>query len=77
MTTLAISTTALAGDDATYATLEGELSAITTERDAIASQMIATLEAAEFSGAPVDAGAARRLIDRAEDLLARVHRLAH
>jgi hypothetical protein len=48
--TLAASTVALAGDDATYASIEGKISALTTRRDALASAIIQLIENAEFKG---------------------------
>jgi arylsulfatase A-like enzyme len=67
-----ISTQALKGDDATYAALESKLVDLTNRRNEIAGQMIAILENAAFSGQEVDEGAARHLIDEANDLLASV-----
>jgi len=52
--TLTKSTTALEGDDATYGRIEGKISALTTKRDALATEMIQTLEGAAFHGQPVD-----------------------
>jgi hypothetical protein len=52
-TTLGISTTALesnAPNDSAYTQLENQLINMTITRNAIAAQMIATLEAAEFGG---------------------------
>ena len=53
-TTLGISTTALESgsstDDSVYSQLENQLINMTITRNAIAAQMIATLEAAEFGG---------------------------
>ena len=64
-----ISTTALAGDDATYAILEAQIQAITAKRNDIAGQMIAMLEAAAFNHQPIDEERARQLIGEANDLL--------
>jgi arylsulfatase A-like enzyme len=64
-----ISTTALKGDDATYASLEARLDAITKRRNQIAGEMIEMLEAAAFDSRPIDRAAAARLIDEAYDLL--------
>jgi hypothetical protein len=47
LTTLTKSTTALAGDGATYSRIEGEISALTSQRDALAAKMIQKLEGAE------------------------------
>jgi hypothetical protein len=64
-----ISTTALASDDATYAILEAQIQAITTQRDKIAVQMIAMLKAAAFNNDPIDEPKAQQLIKEANDLL--------
>lgn len=58
LTTLQVSTTALesnAPNDSTYTQLENALQNITNVRNAIASQMIAILEAAEFGGGNANA----------------------
>jgi Type I phosphodiesterase / nucleotide pyrophosphatase len=77
MATLAASTTALAGDDTTYVTIEGQISGWTTQRDALAAQIIALLEGAEFGGATLDTGAALRLTAQAAKLLAQVKAATH
>src|SRR5262249_45801276 len=76
LATLAISTTALAGDDPTYAALEAALASITEERDEHASEMQAAHESAEFRGGELRRHEAVRLIERAEDLLEQVRDLA-
>jgi len=67
-----ISTTALASDDATYTILEAQIQAITTQRNNIAGQMIAMLEAAAFNNQPIDEAKAVQLIREANDLLASI-----
>jgi hypothetical protein len=64
-----ISTRALKGSDATYATLEGKIVDLTHRRNEIAGKMIAILEVAAFDNHPVDQNEARRLIEQARDLL--------
>ena len=68
-----ISTRAVAsGDstnDATYTALEDRIRDITARRNAIAEPMIDMLEDAAFNNQKIDEREARRLIDRAEDLL--------
>jgi hypothetical protein len=79
LATLDVSTRALASDspgDAAYADLENQLIAINTQRDAIASQMIAVLEASEFSGVQIGKDQVRSLIAQADALLAQVDALA-
>jgi hypothetical protein len=64
-----ISTRALKGSDATYATLEDKIVDLTHRRNEIAGKMIAILEGAAFDNHPVDQNEARRLIEQARDLL--------
>ena len=75
--TLAVSTTALAGDDATYAALEAALEAISDQRDALAAQMIALLDGAEFHGQRLRRRDVHDLVAQAHRLLAQVRALAH
>ena len=79
-TTLRISTKALASDDAndaTYTRLEDGLADLTSQRDALAEQMIGLLQGAEFGGKPIDRHQADELVDQAERLLDRIHDLNH
>jgi hypothetical protein len=69
LSTLARSTQALQGDDATYTTIENELIALNSQRDAIAGQMIALLNGAAFNGTAIKEKQARNLIRQAEKLL--------
>ncbi len=69
LSTLGASTRALAGDDATYTQIEGQLSALVTQRDALAAQIIQVLENAEFNSQPVNSKVASLLISQAEALL--------
>jgi hypothetical protein len=64
-----ISTRALEGDATTYAVLEDKIVNLTNQRNAIAAQMIAMLEAAAFQDHAIDESEANRLIDQAQDLL--------
>jgi hypothetical protein len=75
--TLAASTAALAGDDATYAAVESQLSTLTTKRDALAAKIIQQLEDAEFNGKPVDPLSTLGLVAQAEELLAAARALKH
>lgn len=77
MTTLAASTKALAGDDATYASIEGVIASLTAERDAVAADIAAALDGAEFQGQPLDPASVGRLIGRAERVLAKGRQLPH
>jgi Sulfatase len=79
LATLAISTNALqssSAGDATYTQLESQLQSLGTQRDALASQMIAALEGAEFNGQPIDEQAAQSLIAQGQALLDSVNTLA-
>jgi hypothetical protein len=78
--TLAASTRAItsgsSSDDSTYTDLEGQLSTLTTQRDALAAQMLAALEGAEFSGQPITPQSAAQMITQAQALLNQAHALA-
>jgi hypothetical protein len=76
MLTLSLSTSGLAGSDATYAMVESQITNFTAQRDALAAQMIQMLEAAGFSGQPIDATAAGNLENQAADLLQQVRTAA-
>jgi Sulfatase len=83
MASLSISTTALesgsASDDSTYRQLEKQLQTITTQRDALASRMIATLEAGEFGtngSASFNQSQVQKLIQQGQTLINRVEALA-
>ncbi|MGC2184412.1 MAG: hypothetical protein WA637_14115 [Terriglobales bacterium] len=67
--TLAVSTTALAGDDTTYGNLEDRLAALGSRRDALAAQIIQKLEAAEFKNQPLDWPSTFVLLLQANQLL--------
>ena len=54
LATLGTSTKALAGDDRTYNRLENRLLSLGAQRDALATQIIQKLEAAEFNNQPLD-----------------------
>ena len=79
LTTLAISTHALASNtpgDATYTNLESQLSSMTSQRNAIASQMISLLQGAEFNHQHIDSGQAQSLISQGQNLLNQANTLA-
>jgi hypothetical protein len=72
MASLRASTKALASNDAgdgTYTSIEGQIQSLTGQRDALASQMKALLEGAEFNGQPFSDGAAQSLIAQGQSLL--------
>ncbi len=74
--TLRISTKALASgstsDDSEYQSLENQLSALTTQRDAIAGQIRTALDGAEFKGQPLDLWQTIQLVVQAEEVLLKV-----
>jgi hypothetical protein len=76
LATLKLSTQALASgsasDDSTYTAIEQRLSDLTTQRNTLAGQMIATLEAATFTGQPLNETQAKALIDQGHALLDKV-----
>ena len=65
-----------AADDSTYTQLENKLLSITGERNALASQMIALLQGAEFNGQVIDKPQARQLIAQGQALIDQVNALA-
>ena len=86
LTTLSISTTALESgsstDDSVYNQLENQLINMTITRNAIAAQMIATLESAEFGGSNSSVNASANvqvssLIAQANTLMSQAKSLAH
>jgi hypothetical protein len=79
MDTLQASTRALASNDAgdaTYTSIEGQIETLTTQRDALASQIKAALGAAAFGGQKLDKQQVQGWIDQANGLLAQAHALA-
>jgi hypothetical protein len=67
---------AITSDDATYAKFLATIGAITTERDALASQMIALLNGAAFGKQPVPDKKADDLVQRARKLADKVEDMA-
>ena len=74
MDTLSASTTAIGSgsgsDDSTYTDLEGQIEALTTQRDTLATQIRAALNAAASGDAAVNEQQAKAWIRQAEGLLA-------
>jgi hypothetical protein len=70
---LRVSTVALASgspsDDSEYTSLEGQLTQLTTRRDALVTQIEPLLNAAEFQGVPLDSRTAFSLTLQAQSLL--------
>jgi hypothetical protein len=77
--TLKVSTRALASssaNDATYTSLENQLTNLGTSRDQVAGHISASLEAAEFGGTPLNELQAKALIAQANSLLAQARAMA-
>lgn len=76
MAALKVSTMALAGgsasDDSSYASLEAQITDWTTQRDQLAGQMKALLNASAFNGRAIDEQQARSLIAQGRALIAEV-----
>jgi hypothetical protein len=79
LATLAASTRAIesgsSADDTTYTNLENQLSTLTSDRNALAAEMIGLLEGAEFGGQAISENQAEQLVDRGHDLLDRANEL--
>jgi hypothetical protein len=73
LSTLRTSTTALESgtisDDSTYSDLENQLLSITTQRNALAAQILWLLEGAEFKSQAINKATANQLIKQAQTLL--------
>jgi hypothetical protein len=79
MDTLKASTKALASNDAgdaTYTSIEGQIQSLTNQRNALAAQIIALLNGAEFNGKAFSNAQAQSLIAQAHSLLNQAHTLA-
>ncbi len=80
MATLSSSTKALASNDAndaTYNSIEGQIQSLTAQRDALAAQMIALLNGAEFNGQSFSDAQAQSLIAQGQSLLNQANSLPH
>ncbi len=80
MATLKASTKALASNDAgdaTYNNIEGQIQSLTSQRDALAAQMIGLLDGAEFNGQAFTSAQAQSLIAQGQDLLNQANALPH
>jgi hypothetical protein len=73
MRTLAASTRALASgsstDDSTYASIEGQISDLTSQRDALAAQIRTALNDAQFGNQALDEQQAKAWINQAQGLI--------
>jgi hypothetical protein len=80
MATLKSSSKALASNDdgdATYLDIEGKIESLTAQRDALASQIQALLNGAEFNGHSFSDAQAQSLIIHANALLTQANALPH
>jgi hypothetical protein len=80
LASLKASTAGLEGNDpgdARYNDVENQLASFTSQRDALAQQMLRLLENAEFKNQPVPDDQASSLIDQADSLLVSVEALAN
>lgn len=78
LTSLKVSTKALASDDtgdATYTRLENKIADLTSQRDSLAGKMLQLLHGAEFNGQRIDRHQADKLVEEAERLLDQIHDL--
>ena len=73
MRTLAASTRALASgsstDDSTYTSIEGQISDLTSQRDALAAEIRTALNNAQFGNRPLDEQQAKSWINQAQGLI--------
>jgi hypothetical protein len=65
-----------AADDHVYVQTEGAIAGLTSEREALATQMKSTLKAAAFDGQAINEQQAKQLIAQGENLLLRAGQLA-
>src|SRR5712692_6009104 len=63
--------------DATYDSVESQLASFASQRDALAAQILALLEGAEFGKTPISDQQAQQLIGQAQSLLGSVQNLAN
>jgi hypothetical protein len=79
MNTLKASTRALASNDAgdsTYSSIEGQIQSLTSQRDALAAQMKAALDAATFDGQPLNSAQVQSWLSQAQSLQSQAAALA-
>jgi hypothetical protein len=62
--------------DSTYASIENQLATLTSERNALAAQMIGLLEGAEFGGESISEHQAQSLVAQGQALIAEANALA-
>src|SRR5579859_2130609 len=79
LTTLSASTRGIESgsstDDSAYSNMENQISSLTSQRDALAAQMIGALEGAEFGGTPITEEQAQAFVAQGQALLDAAHAL--
>jgi len=75
LVTLMASTDGINGNDSLYAQKESQLSSLNSQRDALAAQMIALLEGAEFNGQAITQQQAKALVAQGQALLGQANAL--
>jgi hypothetical protein len=65
-----------AGDDSAYTAIEGQIESLTSQRDALATQMKVLLDGAAFNGNVINNKQAQDLIKQANALMDQMHSLA-
>jgi hypothetical protein len=73
---LTASSSALASDDATYASVEASIVTLTAQRDAIVGPVRSAIDAAEFAGQPIDSTQAQTWMTQATQVLSSCAALA-
>ena len=63
-------------DDSTYTAIEGQITSLTSQRDALATQIKGILTNAAFNGQVINNAQAQNLIKQANALMAKMHSLA-
>ncbi len=76
MNTLIASTSAVAGNDATYSRIEARIADLTSQRDALAAKIRTALNKVAFGSQPLDKKQAKDWIDQALSLLMQARGLA-
>jgi hypothetical protein len=79
MDTLKASTRALASNDAgdaSYTSIESQIQSLTSQRDALAAQIKAALEAATFDNQPLNSAQAQSMLSQSQSLLSQAAALA-
>jgi len=76
LNSLVLANRSILSDDTTYANFLSTIGAITSERDALAQQIISLLNGAAFANQPIDEDQEDRLVHRGRALIDKVEDLA-